>query len=72
MIKEKRREKGLTQSKLAKNLGITKGYLSKLENHPDFCNPNVNLLLKLSKELEIHPIKIFLFFIKNRITTDKN
>jgi transcriptional regulator with XRE-family HTH domain len=72
MVKEKRKEKGLTQSKLAKNLGITKGYLSKLETHPDLCNPNVNLLLKLSKELDIHPVKIFLFFIKKKLPTDKS
>ena len=72
MLKEKRKEKGLTQSKLAKNLGITKGYLSKLENHPDLCNPNVNLLLKLAKELDLHHVKIFCFFIKEKLSNYKS
>ncbi|MCE5222036.1 MAG: helix-turn-helix transcriptional regulator [Clostridium sp.] len=72
MIKEKRKEKGLTQSKLAEKLGISKGYLSKLEKHPFICNPNVNLIIKLLKELEIHPIKIFIFFTKNKFCTYKN
>lgn len=72
MVKEKRKEKGLTQSKLAKNLGISKGYLSKLEKHPNICNPNINLILKLSKELDVHPVKIFLFFIKKKFPTDKS
>lgn len=66
MIKEKRQEKMLTQAKLAKNLGISKSYLSKLEKHPLFCNPNINLILKLSKELDIDPAKIFLYFIEEK------
>lgn len=66
MIKEKRQEKRITQSKLAKNLGISKGYLSKLEKHPSLCNPNVNLILKLSKELTIDPVNIFLYFIREK------
>lgn len=72
MIKEKRKEKGLTQSKLAKRMGISKGYLSKLEKYPLTCNPNVNLIINLSKELEVHPVKIFMFFAKNKFSTDKN
>ena len=72
MIKERREEKGLTQSKLAKRLGISKGYLSKLEKHPLICNPNVNLIIKLSKELNVHHVKIFLFFTKNKFPADKN
>lgn len=64
MLRRKRNEKELTLTKLAKNLGISKGYLSKLEKHPQICNPNVNLILKLSKELEITPIEIFLYFIE--------
>ncbi len=66
MIKETRQEKRITQSKLAKNLGISKGYLSKLEKHPSLCNPNINLILKLSKELTVDPVKVFLYFIEKK------
>lgn len=68
MIKEKRKEKKITQSELAKKLGISKSYMSKLENHPFLCNPNVNLILKISKELTLDPMKVFLYFIKNKIS----
>lgn len=69
MLREKREEMNLTQSKLAKNLGISKGYLSKLEKHPSLCNPNVNLILKLSKELNLDPVKIFIFFTESHNTS---
>jgi transcriptional regulator with XRE-family HTH domain len=72
MLREKRKEKGLTQSKLAKKIGISKGYLSKLEKYPHVCNPNVNFILKLSKELDVSPLKIFSFFIEKKLTTNKN
>lgn len=70
MLKKKRREKHLTQSELAKKIGITESYVNKLEKHPKVCNPSVNLILKLSKELGINPIEIFLFFIKSREDQD--
>ncbi|CUU49916.1 MULTISPECIES: helix-turn-helix domain-containing protein [Clostridium] len=66
MLKRKRRELNLTQSKLAKKLGISKSYLSKLEKHPSTCNPNINFILKLSKELNLDPTEIFLYFIENK------
>lgn len=70
MLKKKRREKHLTQSELARKIGITESYVNKLEKHPQVCNPSVNLILKLSKELGVNPIEIFLFFIKNREDQD--
>jgi Predicted transcriptional regulator with C-terminal CBS domains len=66
MLKERRSSKRLTESQLAKKIGVTEGYISKLENHPEKCNPTVNLILKLSRELNINPLKTFLFFIKDK------
>ena len=63
MLKKKRIEKGLTQSELAKKIGISKSYLNKLENRK-YNNTTINVLLKLSKELDIFPIELFLFFIE--------
>ncbi|MDL2306369.1 helix-turn-helix transcriptional regulator [Bacteroides sp. OttesenSCG-928-D19] len=33
LLKEARLERGLTQEQLAKKVGTSKGYISKLENH---------------------------------------
>ncbi|KIL09264.1 Cro/Cl family transcriptional regulator [Clostridium botulinum] len=66
MLKKKRVEKNLTELRFAKRIGISKSYVSKLENHPDKCNPTINLILKISKESELSPFFVFRFFIKNR------
>ena len=66
MLKEKRDKKGLTQLELARKIGKHKSYISKLESHPHICNPSVNTMLKLSKELDIHYIKVFRFFAENK------
>lgn len=70
MIKEIRKEKRISQSKLAKNLGISESYLSKLEKHPSLCNPSINLILKISEELSLDPVNIFLYFIKDKISSN--
>ncbi|WP_315941050.1 helix-turn-helix transcriptional regulator [Clostridium botulinum] len=51
---------------ICKKIGISKSYVSKLENHPDKCNPTINLILKIAKELGLNPFFVFRFFIKNR------
>lgn len=61
MIKEKRKEKRLTQSELAEKIGKSAGYVNKLENRK-YTNVTIQIILKLSKELEICPVEIFLFF----------
>lgn len=66
MLKKKRSFKRLTELQLAKKIGVTEGYISKLENHPEKCNPTINLILKLSRELNINPMETFLFFIKDK------
>ncbi|AOR24291.1 helix-turn-helix domain-containing protein [Clostridium taeniosporum] len=66
MLKKKRVEKNLTELEFAKRIGISKSYVSKLENHPTECNPTINLIIKISKELDVTPFFVFKFFIKNR------
>lgn len=66
ILKNKRREKGQTLSELAEKIGISEGYLSKLERHPIQCNPHIDLILKLSEELDEDPVKVFLYFTKNK------
>ncbi|KFX54657.1 helix-turn-helix transcriptional regulator [Clostridium botulinum] len=71
MLKTKRIKKQMTELELAKKIGKSEGYVSKLENHPNRCNPGVNLILKLAKELSLSPVIIFLFFIKDKKDHDK-
>lgn len=66
MLREKREIKGLTQLQLAQKIGKHKSYVSKLESHPHLCNPSVNTILKLSKELDIYHVKVYKFFAENK------
>ncbi|OOM74460.1 HTH-type transcriptional regulator SinR [Clostridium puniceum] len=69
MIKEQRKKKGLTQLELAKKIGVDFSYLSKLENHPNSQKPSLDLILKLSDELDLDIGQLLtLFFGSN----DKN
>lgn len=71
MLKKKRLKKQMTELELAKKIHISEGHISKLENHPEMCNPGVKLILKLSKELSLNPVKVFLFFVKHIKDQDK-
>jgi len=64
-IKELRKEKKITQDELAKNVGISRQTLSKLENgkiHKISLQLFVKLLDELDSELEIVPKKPFFYF----------
>lgn len=62
MIKNKRIKRGLNQSQFARKLKINKSYLSRLERKVKGYNPSLDLIIKISKELECCPIEIFIFF----------
>lgn len=61
MLKNKRKKLGMSQRKLAKRLKITQTYLSKVENNK-FNNVSVGFIGKISRELKLDPIDVFLFF----------
>lgn len=61
MLKNKRKKLGISQRKLAKRLKITQTYLSKVENNK-FNNVSVGFIGKISRELKLDPIDVFLFF----------
>lgn len=52
MIREGRLKRGLKQQELARNLGISRTYLSDIENDRYF--PSGKLIFKISKELGIY------------------
>lgn len=61
MLKDRRRYLGISQKYLAEKLGITQGYMSKLENLK--CrNININTIRNISDELILDPVDVFLFF----------
>lgn len=63
MLKTLRTKKGYTEKLLAKKIGISQGYLSKLENHKIHKNGiPMGIILKLAKELDICPLKLFIYF----------
>jgi transcriptional regulator with XRE-family HTH domain len=62
MIKNKRRKKGLSQSDLARKLRISRTYVSKMERKVKGYHPSLDLIIKLSEELETCPLEIFIFF----------
>lgn len=62
MLRNKRRRKGLSQSKLAKNLKIDKSHVSRLERKVKNYSPSIDLIKKLAKELECCPVELFVFF----------
>lgn len=49
IIKERRMERGIKQFELAENIGISRTYLSDIENNRYL--PSTRLLLKINKEL---------------------
>jgi transcriptional regulator with XRE-family HTH domain len=62
LLEEKRTEKELSLNQLAEKIGVSKSYLSKMEKHPGACNPTVNVIFRLSKELGISSYRILHYF----------
>ncbi|MCQ2017311.1 helix-turn-helix domain-containing protein [Clostridium butyricum] len=71
MIRRERKKKKLKLSDIAKELNVSESYISKLETHPQKCNPTINIILKLSKVLGLCPIFVFIFFIKHKKNDQK-
>ncbi|MBN1042345.1 UNVERIFIED_ORG: transcriptional regulator [Clostridium botulinum] len=63
MLKQKRKDKKFTQEELALLLNVSKSTVCQLEKHPELCNPNVKLILKLSSCLDIEHLQIYLYFV---------
>ncbi|MDU4979423.1 MAG: helix-turn-helix transcriptional regulator [Clostridium celatum] len=61
MLKYKRKKLGISQSELAKKLHVDRSYISRIENRK-FNNVSVEFIRKISKELKLNPIDVFLFF----------
>lgn len=58
IIKEVREEQGITQEELSKRIGISRAYLSKIENNK-VKNVSFNLIFKIAEELNIEIEKIY-------------
>jgi transcriptional regulator with XRE-family HTH domain len=61
MLKYRRKKLGISQSELAKRLDVDRSYISKIENRK-FNNVSIEFIRKLSKELKLNPVDVFLFF----------
>lgn len=58
LIKEIRKEKEMTQKELAEAVGITIGYLSKIENNK-VTNVSFDLIFKISEVLNVEIEKLY-------------
>ena len=65
MIKRARLSKNISQINLANTLGISQGYLSKLENNT-YSNVSLGLLFQIANVLDICPLELALFFASNK------
>ena len=61
MLKYRRKKLGISQLELSERLHITQSHLSKIENRK-FSNVNIDLIKKISKELKLDSVDVFLFF----------
>lgn len=62
MIKRLRETKGLTQSELAKKIGLSKSHVSRMERRVKTYRASYSTIKLLAKHLDECPIKIFIFF----------
>lgn len=70
VIKNKRKQKGLTQEEFALACGITQTYLSQIEGNKK--EPNLSTIKEISKKLEIPlPILFFLSIDSEDISVEK-
>lgn len=71
MLKNRRKKLGITQEKLADVTNVTQPFISRVEN----CrirNVTINFIDKLSKELLLNPVDVFLFFYNIEISHEDN
>ncbi len=63
MLRNARKRKRLSQKTLAERLEISQSYISRLENKEKYNkNVTVDLIKRLSNELELNPVDLFLYF----------
>lgn len=73
MLKAAREKRGLTQTELGRLVGMSQGYISKLER-TDLVpqSPSLTQILSLAKELHVCPIDLSNYFLSNLLSCSKN
>ncbi|MFT8347671.1 helix-turn-helix domain-containing protein [Clostridium saccharoperbutylacetonicum] len=66
MLKERRVEKGLSQSQVAEIINTNRSYVSRFETAPEHCNPTVDVIIGLSIILDLNRTEVFEYFAENR------
>ncbi|HCQ89207.1 MULTISPECIES: helix-turn-helix domain-containing protein [unclassified Clostridium] len=65
MLKNARKSKRMSQKYLAKRLGITQSYLSKLENKEKYNkNVTIDLVERIAEELDLDSTDVFFYFCR--------
>lgn len=76
LLKDERKKLGFTQKELAKHIGISQSFLSKIEHKEHYeeieNKISIELLVKISKTLNICPVCLFKTFLKDSNYTCNN
>ena len=69
MLKNIRKKIGISQEYMAKKLNVSQSYYCKLENGK-FNNVNIDIITKISKELNLDPEEVFNYFFNSHINSN--
>jgi len=58
-VKELRKERGWTQTELAKRSGLSRGYIANLEGSKSIKRPSASVLLNLARAFRIKPEDLY-------------
>lgn len=66
MLKERREKKKIRQYELAEKILRHETYISKIELHPEQCNPDVRTIIRIANALGLKRAKVFEYFAKTQ------
>ena len=69
MLKDKRKNLGISQKYMAKKLNVSQSYYSKVESGK-FNNVTIEIIIKISIELKLEPEEVFNYFLNAYINSN--
>ncbi|MBB6716253.1 helix-turn-helix domain-containing protein [Clostridium gasigenes] len=67
MLKEARRRLRLSQKELAELSDVSQAYISKLELQKETCNPKLNQVIVIAKNLELNPRDLIVWLMEKEL-----
>jgi len=66
MLKERREKRKIRQFELAEKILRHESYISKIELHPEQCNPDIRTVIRIANALGLKRGKVFEYFAENQ------